>query len=147
MLDPNQLSMIPYLVLALVLGLIIGAEREFVRKEAGMKTYALVVFGAALFTLLSFDPNFPDPSHIVGQIVTGIGFLGAGIIIFHEKVHGLTTAAGLWASAAVGVAVGLRYTTLAVVSTILILCVLFGLRKLGLEERIHKIAGSEDDTK
>jgi len=148
MLDPNQLGMIPYLLLALILGLIIGIEREFVNKEAGMKTNSLVALGAALFTLLSFDPNFPDPGRIVSQIVTGIGFLGAGIIIFHEnKVHGLTTAAALWATAAVGAAAGMRYVTLSVVATFLIVCVLFGLRKFRLEERIHKLAGLQDDSK
>lgn len=140
--------MIPYLLLALGLGLVVGMEREFVGKEAGMKTYSLVTFGAALFALLSFDPNFSDPSRIISQIVIGIGFLGGGLIIVHEnKAHGLTTAAGLWAMAGVGVAAGMRYTTLAVAGTVLVLCVLAGLRKLHLEERIHKFAGVKDDLK
>ena len=148
MFDPEQLAMIPQLLLALVLGLIIGTEREFVGKEAGTKTYSLVTLGAALFTTLAFDPNFPDPSRIISNIVVGIGFLGAGLIIFHEsKIHGLTTAAGLWAMAGVGVAAGMGYFTLAVFSTALVLIVLYGLRKLRLEERIHKVAGMKDDFK
>lgn len=146
MIDVNQFAMIPHLLLALVLGLIIGMEREFVGKEAGTKTYSLVTLGSALFTVLAFDPNFPDPSRIISQIVTGIGFLGAGLIIFHEnKVHGLTTAAGLWAMAGVGVAAGMGYFTLAILGAAMVFAILFGLRKLRLEERIHKIAQLKDD--
>ena len=146
MIDLNQFSMIISLIAATALGLIVGVEREFVGKEAGIKTYALVALGAALFTVISFDPNFPDPSRIISQIVVGIGFIGAGIIIFHEnKVHGLTTAAALWATAGVGVATGMRYYTLAVASTCIILFVLFALRKLKIEERIHKFAGIDEE--
>jgi len=102
--------------------------------------------GAALFTIISFDPNFPDPSRVIAQIITGIGFIGAGLIIFHEnKIHGLTTAAGLWTMAGVGVAAGMGYYFLAVVSTLMVLFILFVLRKLRLEERIHSIAGHSND--
>ena len=146
MIDPGQLDMVIKLVVALALGLIVGIEREFVGKEAGTKTYSLVTLGAALFTILSFDPNFPDPSRIIAQIITGIGFIGAGLIIFHEnKIHGLTTAAGLWTMAGVGVATGMGYYFLAVVSALLVLFILFVLRKLRLEERIHNIAGHSND--
>ena len=110
MIDLGQLDMVIKLIVALALGLIVGIEREFVGKEAGTKTYSLVTLGAALFTILSFDPNFPVPSRIIAQIITGIGFIGAGLIIFHEnKIHGLTTAAGLWTMAGVGVAAGMGY--------------------------------------
>ena len=146
MIDPAQFDMVVKLIVALALGLIVGIEREFVGKEAGTKTYSLVTLGAALFTILSFDPNFPDPSRIIAQIITGIGFIGAGLIIFHEnKIHGLTTAAGLWTMAGVGVAAGMGYYFLAVVSTLLVLFILFVLRKLRLEERIHNIAGNSDN--
>lgn len=145
MFDPHQFSMITSLIVAAVLGFIVGAEREFVRKEAGIKTYALVTLGAALFTTLSFDPNFPDPSRIISQIVVGIGFIGAGIIIFHQnKVHGLTTAAGLWVMAGVGVAAGMKKYTLAVAGTLIILFILFVLRKLRVEDRIHKFVGIKE---
>ena len=138
--------MVIKLVVALALGLIVGIEREFVGKEAGTKTYSLVTLGAALFTILSFDPNFPDPSRIIAQIITGIGFLGAGLIIFHEnKIHGLTTAAGLWAMAGIGVATGMGYYFIAFTGTVLILFILYVLRKMRLEERIHRIAGHKDD--
>jgi len=146
MLDPYQLSMIIPLIIASMLGFIVGVEREFVRKEAGIKTYSLVTLGAALFTVISFDPNFPDPSRIISQIVIGIGFIGAGIIIFHQnKVHGLTTAAGLWVMAGVGVAAGMHYYTLAVAGTFLILFILFALRKLKIEDRIHAFVGIKDE--
>jgi len=146
MIDPGQLDMVIKLVVALALGLIVGIEREFVGKEAGTKTYSLVTLGAALFTILSFDPNFPDPSRIIAQIITGIGFLGAGLIIFHEnKIHGLTTAAGLWAMAGIGVATGMGYYFIAFTGTVLILFILYVLRKMRLEERIHRIAGHKDD--
>ena len=146
MIDLGQLDMVIKLIVALALGLIVGIEREFVGKEAGTKTYSLVTLGAALFTILSFDPNFPDSSRIIAQIITGIGFIGAGLIIFHEnKIHGLTTAAGLWTMAGVGVAAGMGYYFLAAVSTLLVLFILFVLRKLRLEERIHNIAGHSND--
>ena len=146
MIDLGQLDMVIKLIVALALGLIVGIEREFVGKEAGTKTYSLVTLGAALFTILSFDPNFPDSSRIIAQIITGIGFIGAGLIIFHEnKIHGLTTAAGLWTMAGVGVAAGMGYYFLAVVSTLLVLFILFVLRKLRLEERIHNIAGHSNN--
>ena len=146
MIDPAQLDMVIKLIVALALGLVVGIEREFVGKEAGTKTYSLVTLGAALFTIISFDPNFPDPSRVIAQIITGIGFIGAGLIIFHEnKIHGLTTAAGLWTMAGVGVAAGMGYYFLAVVSTLLVLFILFVLRKLRLEERIHSIAGHSND--
>ena len=136
------------LLLAVFLGFLIGVEREFVGKEAGIKTYSLVSFGAALFTVLSFDPNFPDPSRMISQIIIGIGFIGGGLIIFHEnKVHGLTTAASLWAVAGIGIAAGMRYYALALFSTALVIVVLYVLRRIRLEEAIHKIAGIKDDFK
>ncbi|OGD31453.1 hypothetical protein A3C91_04145 [Candidatus Azambacteria bacterium RIFCSPHIGHO2_02_FULL_52_12] len=136
------------LLLALFLGFLVGVEREFVGKEAGIKTYSLVSFGAALFTVLSFDPNFPDPSRMISQIIIGIGFIGGGLIIFHEnKVHGLTTAASLWAVAGIGIAAGMRYYALALFSTALVIVVLYVLRRIRLEEAIHKIAGIKDDFK
>lgn len=148
MLDPGQLTIVIKLIVALALGLAVGIEREFVGKEAGTKTYSLVALGAALFTILSFDPNFPDPSRMISQIIIGIGFLGAGLIIFHEnKVHGLTTAAGLWVIAGVGIAVGMGYYFVACASVIMILFILYALRKARLEERIHSIAERRNNTR
>jgi putative Mg2+ transporter-C (MgtC) family protein len=112
----------------------VGIEREYQGKEAGFRTYTLVSLGAALFTVISVESVVPflgitgiivDPSRIVGQIVLGIGFLGAGLIVYRQShVEGLTTAAGLWVAAAIGTAVGFHlYFTAVFVSffTILIL--------------------------
>lgn len=100
---------------ALVAGIIIGIEREWQKKPAGIRTNTLVAVGAALFVLLSFNisehyGNVTDVTRIIGQVVTGIGFLGAGII-FKEgsDIYGLTTAATVWCSAAVGCFAGAGY--------------------------------------
>jgi uncharacterized membrane protein YhiD involved in acid resistance len=97
--------------LAALVGIIIGWEREHVNRPAGLRTYALVCVGSALFTVLSIDAfGAADPSRVAAQIIAGIGFLGAGTIFkFHDKVMGLTTAAGLWAVAGVGMGFGAGY--------------------------------------
>ena len=116
-------------VLATVLAGAIGFEREFHGKPAGLRTYSLVGIGACMFTIASiigFDG--PDASRVAAQIVTGVGFLGAGAI-FREGVgvEGLTTAAGLWTAAAIGMASGSGQILLAVAGTGITLTVLFGL--------------------
>jgi len=126
------------LILAAFLGGLVGLEREYKRKEAGLRTYSLVSLGSALFTIISLkmaDSYFGrsgtdfDPSRIVGQIVLGIGFLGAGLIIFRgSHIEGLTTAAGLWVIAAIGVAVGAGLYSLALFTSVLSLAILAGLR-------------------
>jgi len=117
---------------ATFLGAIIGLDREYRTKAAGFRTHVLVALGSALFMIISvhgFD-DLPkdqmtlrmDPARIAAQVVTGIGFIGAGTIIFQKNVvKGLTTAAGLWVTAAVGMACGVGMYTLAVVSTIIVL--------------------------
>jgi putative Mg2+ transporter-C (MgtC) family protein len=129
-------------VLAAVLGGAIGAEREIREREAGLRTHLLVSVGAALFTLVSAyawsDFAFSlesgvtlDPTRISAQIVTGIGFLGAGAIIRQGlSVRGLTTAATLWVVAAIGLASGAGYYWAAVVTTVLVLVTLWPLRIL-----------------
>lgn len=122
------------LVVAALLGGVIGFEREYTGKSAGLRTYALVSLGACLFSLLSMAfvglPSF-DPARVLSQIVVGVGFLGAGLIIVQgSKVRGLTTAAGLWVTAAIGAAVGLRLYFIAAISVILTLLILWGLRKI-----------------
>lgn len=118
--------------MAAVLGGIIGLEREYREKAAGFRTHFLVALGSALFMILSqygFDaairemPNVSfDPSRIASQVVTGIGFIGAGTIIFQKNVvRGLTTAAGIWVTAAIGLACGTGLYVLAAVSTLLVL--------------------------
>ena len=130
------------LVLAAVLGMSIGAEREHRHKSAGLRTYTLVSIGSTLFTILSiygFSTGGQiayDPSRIASQIVVGIGFIGAGMIILKEnKIEGLTTAASVWATAAIGMAVGLGFYFIAIFTTILILAVLLALTFL--KEKIY----------
>jgi len=117
------------LLLALSLGLILGTERTFAGRTAGMRTYALVSMGSCLLIVMSNNVIAsaassldPDPLRLAAGIVTGIGFLGAGIIIFKEgdsKITGLTTAAGLWVACAIGMAVGYSLYTIAIFGTIL----------------------------
>jgi putative Mg2+ transporter-C (MgtC) family protein len=119
------------LALATLLGALIGIERELARKTAGMRTFALVALGAALFTIIP-QIAFPklagtgfDPSRIASQVVVGIGFIGAGSIIFSQsRVKGITTAAGLWVSAAIGMAVAYKMYSLAIFVTFLTIFVL-----------------------
>ena len=127
-------------VLAAFLGGAIGFERELREREAGLRTHMLVSVGAALFTLVSAfawtDWQFSnargivfDPTRIAAQVVTGIGFLGAGAIIRQGlSVRGLTTAATLWVVAAIGMATGAGFYTGAVITTILVLFSLWPLR-------------------
>jgi putative Mg2+ transporter-C (MgtC) family protein len=112
----------------LVLGAVIGFERELHRQPAGFRTHSLVAVGAALFTIISaygFAGSAVDPTRIAAQIVTGIGFIGAGTILqYRGNVRGLTTAASLWSVAAIGMAAGAGMLAIAVAGTVLILVVL-----------------------
>jgi putative Mg2+ transporter-C (MgtC) family protein len=128
------------LVVAAALGGAIGFERELREREAGLRTHLLVSVGAAVFTLVSaygfadFEYGFEtgvtlDPTRIAAQIVTGIGFLGAGAIIRQGlSVRGLTTAATLWVVAAIGMASGAGYYSAAVLATLIVLVSLWPLR-------------------
>ena len=113
------------LVAAMVLGGSIGIEREFRSKDAGFRTHFLVALGSALFTVVSqygFGIDLKDSSRVAAQVVSGIGFLGAGTIIFQKNmVRGLTTAAGLWVTAAIGLACGTGLSLIAAITTTLVL--------------------------
>jgi uncharacterized membrane protein YhiD involved in acid resistance len=113
-------------LVAAVVGVALGVERQFSGKDAGPRTYALVASGAALFTVLSIEAfEGADTSRVAAQIVTGIGFLGAGIIFRQGlNVTGLTTAAGLWSIAAIGMAVGTGLWGLGIVAAVIVLAVL-----------------------
>lgn len=142
-----RLDLLWHLVLACILGGTVGWEREQAQKPAGLRTNILICVGAALLADLSVLVTAgggagADPGRIAAQIVTGVGFLGAGTIIQGQgSVTGLTTAATLWVVAAIGMAVGLGAIAEAVGTTVLVLIVLIPLRKLeqkaealGLEE-------------
>jgi putative Mg2+ transporter-C (MgtC) family protein len=124
-LSAQDIWYILQILLAIVLGAILGVQRERWGKWAGPRTYALVCAGSALFTLLSRNFFTNNPAVIAGSIVTGIGFLGAGTILHKEnRVEGLTTAAGLWMAAAIGMTVGVERYILASITTLIILLVL-----------------------
>ncbi len=117
------------LVVALIAGALIGAEREFRNKAAGFRTMILISTSAALFALVSEEvskTNGTDPSRIAAQVVSGIGFLGAGVIIKDgASIFGLTTAATIWASAAVGMTIGFGFFEAGLVAGGILLAVLW----------------------
>lgn len=124
-----QLYPVGQLAAAIILGGLIGWQRGTWGKSAGARTYALVTAGSTLFTIVSilaFDKESAiASSRTVAQIVTGIGFLGAGVILHKEnRTVGLTTAAGLWMSAAIGITIGLGFYVLAIAAVIFTLLVL-----------------------
>jgi putative Mg2+ transporter-C (MgtC) family protein len=132
---PEDLVLLGRLLLAAVLGGAIGAERELNDQAAGLRTHMLLTIGACLFTLISaygFGSGIgTDPSRLAAQIVTGIGFLGGGAIVRHGlTVKGLTTAASIWATASVGVAVGAGSYVLGIGGAVLVVGTLFGLRRV-----------------
>ncbi len=138
------------LLIAGGLGLLIGGERLFVHKEAGMKTHALVSMGSALFIIISelvalkyaSSTSF-DPSRIASQVIVGIGFLGAGSIMFQDnRLKGLTTAGGLWVTAGIGMAAGFGFYSLAVITTVLVMFVLVVVNKF--EQPIRRISEDMD---
>lgn len=148
-------QMVSKLVIALALGLLIGIEREFAGKEAGIRTLMLVSAGSAIFTVAALalpyliatsQENLPEVIArnsgflgIIANIAVGIGFIGAGIIIkTEEHIQGLTTAATIWATAAIGVLVGLGLTQFAIISAISIIALLYLTRKVRISEKIDK---------
>lgn len=115
------------LLIAMVLGALVGYERERAGKPAGLRTHGMVSLGAALFAVVSLHGfgNAGDPARVAAQIVTGIGFLGAGAIL-HQRgsVLGLTTAASLWVTAAIGLAVGVGMVLMSLATAVLVFLLL-----------------------
>lgn len=115
-------TMLLRLVVAGMLGTLIGLEREYRAKEAGMRTHFLVALGSCLIMIVSqygFGDNYADSSRVAAQIVSGIGFIGAGTIMMQNQfVRGLTTAAGLWVAAGIGMAIGGGLYIIGIVTTI-----------------------------
>jgi putative Mg2+ transporter-C (MgtC) family protein len=116
------------ILLAVIVGAIIGAEREYRNKSAGFRTVMLITLGSAIFTILSQKIAPANPDRIAANIVTGIGFLGAGAIFREEnRMSGLTTAASIWSAAALGMSIGSGHYVLAIGGMFLILTILFAL--------------------
>lgn len=149
----NTYSSVFKLCLSLVLGSVVGIERKRKGQIAGVRTFALIAMGATLAMILSvYVPQVylglknGDPARIAAQVVTGIGFLGAGAIIqMKGSVRGLTTAAGIWMVAAIGLAVGVGMYTISIIATALILIILVPLEhfehriKVGASSRIIRM--------
>lgn len=133
------------ILLAAAIALALGIERSVSNKNAGPRTYALVAIGSALFTLLSIEAfEGPDNSRVAAQVVTGIGFLGAGLIFRQGiSVQGLTSAAGLWSVAAIGMAAGAGYPGLAIVVALIELLVLRGADRLTKRFRFRSLRGAQ----
>lgn len=153
MLAPHDIQTALQLLMATLLGAVVGLEREFNGKEAGFKTYTLVCLGSALIMVLSTEifqiyrtvANV-DPSRIAAQVVTGIGFLGAGAIIRSPQgsIKGLTTAAGIWAMCGVGLACGVGLFKAAIFTTFLVLIVFVLFSKVQRNLLPHKKTGPKE---
>ncbi|MES2130959.1 MAG: MgtC/SapB family protein [Bacteroidota bacterium] len=127
--------------LSIVIGLIIGAEREYKNKTAGLRTLMLVSVGSCTFTILSIKIGVANPDRLAANIITGIGFLGAGAIFKDEnKINGVTTACTIWVTASLGMCIGSGHIYLGLLSTAIVLFVLWNL--VALErwiDKAHKI--------
>jgi putative Mg2+ transporter-C (MgtC) family protein len=127
------------LILAVALGAVVGIEREMIHKHAGLRTHMLVCLGSCLFTIVSIGFSL-SPDRIAASIVAGIGFIGAGTIWAEkDKVQGITTAASLWATAAIGLAAGIGDYPLAAVVTLLVFLIFVSrvfLKRFGIEQKL-----------
>ena len=146
-----QLMEIGQIFLACMCGAFIGFERQTHGSSAGIRTYSLVCIGACLFGIVSthasgaaYYQSVADPTRIAAQIVSGIGFLGAGIIFKDgSKVHGLTTAANIWVIASIGLAIAFKMFLLPIVATFLVLFIM-SLSRFEFYKRINKNKPIED---
>jgi len=142
MADVTDLELLARMALAGILGMVVGFEREHAGHTAGVRTHLLVAVGSCLFTELSFvafGSSDADAARVAAQVVTGIGFLGAGAILRYGRVvRGLTTAASIWAVAALGMAAGTGEYTLGIGATVIILIALAPLRMV-----VRKVFGGQ----
>ncbi len=128
--EPDVLILALRVLVAGLLGATLGLEREWRGKEAGLRTNTLIAMGSALFAAMSLTCG-GDPARIAAQVVTGVGFLGAGAIMrTGASVHGLTTAAMIWVNAAIGIAAGSGHLRLATASTVIVLFAMIALSPL-----------------
>lgn len=150
--DAQTMEIVTRLTIALFLGMIIGMERVWAHKTAGMRTYALVSMGAALFVVISdqmvqayYMLPGTNPLFIVGNILVGVGFIGTGLIVTKDsKLMGLTTATGLWVSAGIGMAAGFGLEKLAIISTFLTLFIFIVIWFI--EQQLKKTKFFQDDS-
>lgn len=126
--------MILQVIYSIILGFLIGLERESSGKDIGIRTSSLISLGSTLFCLISSALTQGDPTRIVGQVITGVGFIGAGLIFRSENnIHGLTTATTIWCTAAVGALVGIGLNQIAFVGMLAVIII----NKLFIHLKIH----------
>ncbi|WP_440135433.1 MgtC/SapB family protein [Chitinophaga sancti] len=127
MIEPSTILKV---VVSCLTGALLGMEREFHHKAAGMRTLTLICVGSTLFTILSVEIGMPgSPDRIASNILTGVGFIGAGVIFKGAySIDGITTAATIWITAALGIAVGMSHYVLVAIALILVLMILQGLK-------------------
>jgi putative Mg2+ transporter-C (MgtC) family protein len=140
MMDFSYIDLLK-IALAFALGAVLGVEREYRSKPAGFRTMIMITLGACLFSIISYRVDAAAPDRIAANIITGVGFIGAGVI-FKEglKVSGLTTAATIWVAAAIGMAIGYGAYHLAIILTVVVLGTLLLLTRLeDFLDRLHQI--------
>lgn len=120
----SELEFLLRMVIAIILGAVVGHERELIHKPAGLRTHMLVCLGSCIFMIVSMKFDL-DPARVAAGVVTGIGFIGAGTIIAEKQrekeiVHGITTAAGLWTTAGIGLLVGIGEYILAITASLMV---------------------------
>lgn len=121
----NEVHFIGRIILSVILGALIGVEREAKGHEAGIRTFGFISLGSCIFGLLSLHVSHGDPGRIAAQIVTGIGFLGGGLIVKDQGiVRGLTTAAMVWCTSAIGLAVAFEFYVTSIFTTLIGLALL-----------------------
>jgi putative Mg2+ transporter-C (MgtC) family protein len=137
LLTPDQQEILLKLILAMLLGGAMGFQREIVRSPAGIKTYSIVCIGSALFTMVSALTDI----RIAAGVISGIGFLGAAVVFRNEnRVTGLTTAALIWSTAAIGFVIGTGYYFAAIVTSLMIIFILIGVEYFEI-----KVLGTHDE--
>ena len=126
-------------IISVVIGALLGLEREYRHKAAGMRTLTLICLGSTLFTILSVELGYPgSPDRVASNILTGVGFIGAGVIFKGDfSIDGITTAATIWIASALGIAIGCSHYVLAGLSLAVVLVLLIGLKLL--EKRISSV--------
>lgn len=140
----NQGQILIQVILAAFLGGLIGLERECRGRSAGIRTFSFICMGSALFTVLSIKAfgSGTDPSRVAANILTGIGFIGAGVIFRnYDRIKGITTAAGMWVVSAIGMAVGCGFYLTAVFTTLLGVFIFIAMRRV--DFWIHRKIGEK----
>ncbi len=142
-IENEWLAYLVTMSISLACGIILGAERAMREKEAGIRTHVILILGSTLFTLVSVSFNgISDGARIMAQIIPGVGFICAGLIMFRgEALHGLTTAAGVWTTAGIGMAIGNGMISLGIIATLLVVVcqIVMHVARIGRKRSYHLV--------